>query len=102
MTAAGAYLATSITVSIVPVFIVTCVAITSAPAQQQSGLEVIEYKGAVAAAREAEVAARLEGLLSKIDFTAGQLVKQGDLLFEFAPKNFELKFALAQAALKQA
>jgi len=40
--------------------------------------------------------------LSKIDFSAGQLVKQGDLLFEFAPKYNELKLALAQATLKQA
>jgi len=77
---------------------VTC----SAPAQQQPGLEVIEYNGTVAAAREAEVAPRLEGLLSKMNFTVGQLVKQGDLLFEFAPKNNELKLALAQATLKQA
>jgi membrane fusion protein (multidrug efflux system) len=75
MTAAGTYLARSITLSIVPVFIVTCFAITMAPAEQQPGLEVIEYNGTLAAAREAEVAARLEGLLSKINFTAGQLVK---------------------------
>src|SRR5262245_645444 len=102
MTAAGTYLARSITLSIVPVFIVTFFAITSAPAQQQPGLEVIEYNGTLAAAREAEVAARLEGLLSKISFTAGQLVKQGDLLFEFAPQTTELKLALAQATLKQA
>jgi len=102
MTEAGTYLARSIGLSIFPVFIVACFAISSAPAQQQPGLKVIEYNGTVAAAREAEVAPRLEGLLSKIDFSAGQLVKQGDLLFEFAPKNNELKLALAQATLKQA
>jgi membrane fusion protein (multidrug efflux system) len=104
MTAAGTYLARSIGLLILPAFIVAYFAIIpSAPAQQQPGLEVIaEYNGTVAAAREAEVAPRLEGLLSKIDFSAGQLVKRGDLLFEFAPKYNELKLALAQATLKQA
>ena len=48
------------------------------------------------------MAPRLDGLLSKINFTAGQLVKQGDLLFEFASKSNELSLALAQANLKQA
>jgi multidrug efflux pump subunit AcrA (membrane-fusion protein) len=38
----------------------------------------------------------------KINFAAGQLVKEGDLLFEFASKSNELSLALAQATLKQA
>src|SRR6516165_722305 len=73
MTAAGTYLARSIGLLILPAFIVAYFAIIpSAPAQQQPELEVIaEYNGTVAAAREAEVAPRLEGLLSKIDFSAG-------------------------------
>ena len=41
-------------------------------------------------------------LLSNINFTAGQLVKNGDLLFEFATRDKELTLALAQAILKQA
>jgi multidrug efflux pump subunit AcrA (membrane-fusion protein) len=102
MAEAGTYLARSISLPVIAASIVACFAIPLAPAQQQSGLEVIEYSGSVAAAREAEVAARLEGLLSKINFTAGQLVKQGDLLFEFAPKHKEYKLALAQATLKEA
>jgi membrane fusion protein (multidrug efflux system) len=70
MTAAGTCLARLIGLSIFPIFIVACFVIPSAPAQQQPGLEVIEFKGTVAAAREAEVAPRLEGLLSKIDLHA--------------------------------
>jgi RND family efflux transporter MFP subunit len=96
------YLERSISLSLIAVFIVACFTISSARTQQVPGPEVIEYEGTVAAAREAEVAARLEGLLDKIDFSAGQLVKQGDLLFEFAPKNNELRLALAQATLRQA
>jgi len=71
-------------------------------AQPQPQPEVLEYKGIVAAAREAEVAPRLDGLLSKIHFKAGQTVKQGDLLFEFASTSNELSLDLARASLKQA
>ncbi len=99
MAAAGTYLARSISLPVIAVFVVACFAIPSAPAQQQPGLEVIEYSGTLAAAREAEVAVRLEGLLSTINFTAGQLVKQG--VIEFVPKNNGFRFALAQATLKR-
>jgi RND family efflux transporter MFP subunit len=47
------------------------------------------------------VAPRLDGLLLRINFAAGQLVKKGELLFEFWPKHEELALALAQATLKQ-
>jgi len=77
-------------------------ALGQTPVQQQPTPEVLEYKGLVAAAREVEIAPRLDGLLSKINFTAGQVVKKGDLLFEFASKSNELSLALAQATLKQA
>ena len=77
-------------------------ALGQTPAQQQPTPEVLEYTGLVAAAREVEIAPRLDGLLSKINFAAGQLVKEGDLLFEFASKSNELSLALAQATLKQA
>src|SRR5262245_50534240 len=98
MTAVGTWFARSVCLSLV----VACFAIPLAMAQQRPGVEVIEYSATVVAAREAEVAPRLEGLLDKIDFKAGQVVKQGDLLFEFAPRNNELRLALAQATLKQA
>src|SRR3712207_6935783 len=74
----------------------------AAAQQQQPAPEVLEYKATVAPARQAEVAPRLDGLLSKINFKAGQRVTQGDLLFEFGTKDKELTLALAQAALKQA
>src|SRR3712207_1718031 len=87
---------------IIPTFILACLMIQPVAAQQQSAPEVLEYKGIVAAAREAEVAPRIDGLLNKINFTAGQLVKEGDLLFEFATRDKELTLALAQATAKQA
>src|SRR5262245_61843330 len=86
--------------------IVTLVALSGgsvaqAPAQQQAAPNILEYKGIVAAAEEAEIAPRLDGLLSKINFTAGQLVNKGDLLFEFGTSDKELQLALAQARLKR-
>lgn len=73
-----------------------------AAAQEHSATEVLEYKGTVAASQEAEVAPRLDGLLLKINFTAGQSVKEGDLLFVFGSRGKELSLELAQARLKQA
>src|SRR3712207_6395712 len=86
----------------IPTFILACLMVQPGAAQQQPAPEVLEYKGIVAAAREAEVAPRIDGLLTKIHFTAGQLVKEGDLLFEFGTRDKELTLALAQAGLKQA
>jgi multidrug efflux pump subunit AcrA (membrane-fusion protein) len=103
MTAIGTVLlARSISLRIIPAFFVACLAIPLASAQQQPATEVLEYKGTLAPARLAEVAPRIDGLLLKINFTAGQLVKQGDLLFEFGTRDKELSVALAQASLKQA
>src|SRR3712207_8980748 len=87
--------------SIIPTFTLAWLMVQPGAAQQPVP-EVLEYKGIVAAAREAEVAPRIDGLLNRINFTAGQLVKQGDLLFEFATRDKELTLALAQATAKQA
>lgn len=87
---------------IIPALTLACLIIQPAAAQQQPAPGVLEYKGTVAAAREVEVAPRLDGLLSKIHFTASQFVREGDLLFEFRSKDRELALALAQASLKQA
>ena len=86
---------------IIPIFVAFLVS-EPARTQQQTAIEVLEYKGTLAPARQAEVAPRLDGLLLKINFTGGQLVKQGDLLFEFDTREKELSLALAQAHLKQA
>jgi RND family efflux transporter MFP subunit len=74
---------------------VVCLVIHRAEAQQST--EAYEYPGTVVAAREAEVAPRIDALLEKIDFTAGQSVKKGDLLFEFSSRSKELSLAVAKA-----
>lgn len=98
----GAVLARPIGLRMIPVFVVAYCMIPSAPAQPQTAPDIQEYKATVVAAREGEVAPRVDGLLAKIDFTAGQFVNQGDLLFELATKDKELTLALAQATLEQA
>src|SRR5262249_19111134 len=92
----------SLRLRIIPTFAVASLMIQAAAAQQPATPEVLEYKGTVAAARQAEVATRFGGLLLKIHFPAGQLVKKGDLLFECASKDKELSVAVAQANLKEA
>lgn len=89
-------------VRVVAALTFACFTIEIAQAQQKTATEVLEYKGTLAPARQAEVAPRLDGLLLKINFNAGQLVKQGDLLFEFGARDKELSLALVQAHLKQA
>ena len=102
MTAIEIDRARSLRLRIIPTLTVACLMVQAATAQQQAAPDVLEYKGTVAAAREAEVAPRIDGLVLKINFTAGQLVKKGDLLFEFGQTDKELSVALAQAHLKQA
>jgi RND family efflux transporter MFP subunit len=71
-------------------------------AQEAVGSTVQGFDGTVVAAAQAEVAPRLDGLVSTIAFTAGQVVRKGDLLFEFDPRERNLALAVARAAQKQA
>jgi len=88
--------------AIIPTAVLAGLMVQPGAAQQQSAPEVLEYRGIVAAAREAEVAPRIDGLLNRINFTAGQFVQEGDLLFEFSTRDKELTLALTQAGSKQA
>jgi RND family efflux transporter MFP subunit len=87
---------------IIAALVIVCILTAPGHAQQQAAPGPIEYKGTLVPARQAEVAPRLDGLLLKVNFNAGQLVKKGDLLFEFGSSDKELSVALAQANLKQA
>ena len=77
-----------------------CLAVQAAAAQEPAGSNVYEFKGKVIAAREAEIAAHVDGWLFKINFTPGQIVRKGDLLFEFDPKFRQLALVAAQAEQK--
>jgi RND family efflux transporter MFP subunit len=50
--------------------------------QGQEFIDVVEFEGVVRAARAADISPRFDGLLEKINFTAGDIVKKGQLLFQ--------------------
>jgi RND family efflux transporter MFP subunit len=69
-------------------------------ADAQQSTSAYDFSGTVVAAREADVAPRIDALLDKIDFAPGQSVRKGDLLLEFVSKPKELSLAIAKARQK--
>lgn len=64
--------------------------------------EVVDYKeynGSTAASATVEVRARVRGHIDKVNFSDGQLVKEGDLLFELDPRPFQLEIEAAKEQL---
>src|SRR6266850_3015904 len=61
-----------------------------------------EYTGQFTAVDSVELRARVSGYLQAIHFEDGQLVHEGDLLFEIDPRPFQIDLASAQAQLEQA
>jgi multidrug efflux pump subunit AcrA (membrane-fusion protein) len=59
-----------------------------------------EFNGWMAADDKVEVRSRVKGHIKKIDFTDGQYVKKGDLLFELDPRPFEAEIGKARDSLK--
>ena len=68
----------------------------------QKIIEWDEYTGRFEAVESVEVRARVSGYLTKVNFTDGQEVKAGDLLFEIDPRPFERALEQAKAQLNQA
>jgi RND family efflux transporter MFP subunit len=73
----------------------------SQPLQRQI-VEWDEYTGRFDAVATVEVRARVSGYLTDVHFKDGQLVKQGDLLYEIDPRPFERTLEQARAELLQA
>ncbi len=78
------------------------------PAQRDVTVYV-SFPGRLQAHDQVEIRARVRGFLKSIDFTDGQAVQAGDLLFTIEPEQYEAavksaeaKLAQAQAALKLA
>jgi multidrug efflux system membrane fusion protein len=61
-----------------------------------------EYTGQFAALDYVEIRARVNGYLTEVHFTDGQMVNKGDLLFVIDPRPYEIALASARAKLDQA
>jgi RND family efflux transporter MFP subunit len=77
-------------------------AVTVANPVKRVVIEEDEYVGRFVAVDSVEVRARVSGYLDRIDFTDGQVVKQGDLLFTIDKRPFHTTLDQAKANLAQA
>jgi RND family efflux transporter MFP subunit len=57
----------------------------------------LEFNGWMKPDKVQEVRSRVRGHIKKVDFTNGQIVKKGDLLFEIDPRPFQASLAAAKA-----
>ncbi|MGH6865480.1 MAG: efflux RND transporter periplasmic adaptor subunit [Methyloceanibacter sp.] len=61
-----------------------------------------DFTGQFEAQESVEVRARVSGYLESVNFTDGQIVKKGDLLFVIEPRPFQNELQTAKAQLAQA
>jgi RND family efflux transporter MFP subunit len=64
-------------------------------------VEYDEYTGRFAAVNRIDVRARVSGYLSAAEFTEGQMVRAGDLLFVIDQRPFQIAVTAAQAELEE-
>lgn len=60
------------------------------------------YTGRVEAAESVELRSRVSGYIQEVAFEEGELVEQGDLLFQIDPRPYQARVSVAQAELAQA
>lgn len=73
--------------------------VTAGTATTQDMPVYVRGLGTVQAYNNVSVKSRVDGTIVKVDFTEGQEVKKGDLLFEIDPRPFQAALAQAQANL---
>src|SRR5579862_1420432 len=56
-----------------------------------------DYEGRIAAVKTVDIRARVQGQLTKVFFTDGQMVKQGDQLFQIDPRPYQALLESAKA-----
>jgi multidrug efflux system membrane fusion protein len=76
-------------------------AVTVANPVKRSVVDQDEYVGRFVAVDNVEIRARVSGYLDRIDFTDGQTVKRGDLLFTVDKRPFQTALDQAKANLAQ-
>jgi membrane fusion protein (multidrug efflux system) len=77
------------------------VPVTTVIVQPTNVPAVLEYVGVANSSHLVEIRARVEGYLQKIAYKEGEMVHEGDLLFQIDPKPFEAVLAQAKAVEEQ-
>jgi RND family efflux transporter MFP subunit len=77
-------------------------AVTVAKPIERTVVDQDEYVGRFVAVDTVEIRSRVSGYLSEIDFTDGQMVKKGDLLFVIDHRPFQIVLDQMRANLAQA
>jgi len=75
--------------------------VTVAPPTRKTVVDQDEYVGRFVAVDSVDIRARVTGYLDKVDFTDGQMVKQGDLLFTIDRRPFQTALDQSKATLSQ-
>jgi membrane fusion protein (multidrug efflux system) len=73
-----------------------------AEVKQQTVPIYSEFVGQTAASQTVEVRARAQGMLEKVFFTEGAVVRKGQLLFQIQKNEYQAKLLAAKAALAKA
>ena len=76
--------------------------VTIAKPLQQAITDYLEFTGTTHAFEEVEIRARVAGFLQSMEFTPGNLVEKGDLLFVIDPREYEAVLNAAEAELVSA
>ncbi|MCI0745643.1 MAG: efflux RND transporter periplasmic adaptor subunit [Verrucomicrobia subdivision 3 bacterium] len=77
-------------------------AVTVAPVEQREIVEWDEFTGRTEAVEAVEVRPRVSGHIQEVRFQAGQLVREGDVLFVIDPRWHKAEFERRQAEYEQA
>jgi len=77
------------------------VQVTVVEAKAQDTPANYEFTGKTESSREVEIRARVTGYLDKIAFIEGEMVNQGDLLFQLDPRPFKAALDNAKGMLAQ-
>ena len=76
-------------------------AVTVAKPLVKEMMEWSDFTGQFEAREAVEIRARVSGYLESVNFTDGQLIDKGDLLFVIEPRPFELALQTAKAEVSQ-
>lgn len=77
----------------------TPIAVSVAPALEESVTEWDNFSGRVQAIDRVAIRPQVSGIIEAVHFEEGQVVKKGDLLFTIDPRPFQAELAHAEATL---